>query len=131
MSIISESENEIRAVISGWLGSVASGDAGSIAGIYAEDGRILVAGSPVIGGRPAIEAFWQGLLAASAGTLVFGPTTIEVDAAGTMAFEVGTYRFETRSDGVTTRNAGGYVVVWKKTSGSWQVSVDALVANLE
>lgn len=47
MSVISESENEIRAVISGWLGSVASGDAGSIAGIYAEDGRILVAGSPV------------------------------------------------------------------------------------
>ena len=129
MSLSSNAEIQIRSVIAGWLEAVAAGDTKAIAEIYAEDGRILVAGSPVISGRAAIEDFWRGLLAASAGSLVFGPTTIDVDAAGTMAFEVGTYSFESRSGDDTTRTSGNYVVVWKNIDGSWNVAVDALVAD--
>ncbi|WP_051439901.1 SgcJ/EcaC family oxidoreductase [Methylobacterium sp. 10] len=129
MSLLSESEFQIRSVIAKWLDAVAAGDTATIAGIYAEDGRILLAGSPVISGRAAIEGFWQGLLTASASSLVFGPTTIEVDAAGTMAFEVGTYSFKTMSDDVSTHNSGNYVVVWKNIDNFWNVSIDALISN--
>jgi uncharacterized protein (TIGR02246 family) len=125
----STSESEIRSTIAAWLAAVRSEDAAAIAEIHAEDGRILVGGSPVIAGRAAIADFWKGLLAVTNGTVVFGPTTIEVDPAGAMAFEVGTYSFKTGGPGEETANAGNYLVVWKKVGGEWKVCVDSLVAG--
>jgi uncharacterized protein (TIGR02246 family) len=128
MTLASQSEGEIRATIEDWLAAVRANDAAKIAGIHAEDGRILAAGAPVIAGRAAIEEFWKGLLAVTNDTVVFGPTTIDVDPAGTMAFEVGTYSFMTGEAGSETENSGKYVVVWKKIAGEWKVCVDSLVA---
>lgn len=122
-------ETEIRSVIEAWLAAVRANDSAKIAEIHAEDGRILVAGSPIISGRPAIAEFWKGLLAATNDTVVFGPTTVDVDDAGTMAFEVGTYSFSTGAPGETTESTGKYVVVWRKIDGTWKVSVDSLVAS--
>jgi uncharacterized protein (TIGR02246 family) len=128
MTLASPSEGEIRATIDAWLAAVRANDAAKIAEIHAEDGRILAAGAPVISGRPAIQEFWSGLLAVTNDTVVFGPTTIDVDPAGTMAFEVGTYSFKTGEAGSGTDNSGKYVVVWKKIAGEWKVCVDSLVA---
>lgn len=129
MSPMSNSELEIRSVIEVWLGAVRANDAAKIAEVHAEDGRILVAGAPVISGRAAIAEFWGGLLAATNDTVIFGPTTIDVDPAEAMAFEVGTYSFKTGGEGGETDNSGKYLVVWKKIAGEWKVCVDSLVAD--
>ncbi|WP_020187910.1 SgcJ/EcaC family oxidoreductase [Methylopila sp. 73B] len=129
MSPTSNSESEIRSAIEVWLGAVRANDAAKIAEVHAEDGRILVAGAPVIAGRAAIAEFWAGLLAATNDTVVFGPTTIDVDPAEAMAFEVGTYSFKTGDAGAETDNSGKYVVVWKKIDGAWKVCIDSLVAD--
>jgi uncharacterized protein (TIGR02246 family) len=122
---MSNAEGEIRTTIEAWLAAVRAEDHAAIAEIHAEDGRIIVANSPVISGRAAIAEFWKGLLAATDGTVVFGPTTIEVDGGGSMAFEVGTYSFKTGE----TANSGNYLVAWKKVGEVWKVGVDSLVAS--
>jgi uncharacterized protein (TIGR02246 family) len=129
MATASAAETDIRATIDAWLSAVRSNDSDKIAAIHAEDGRIIVAGSPVISGRQAIAEFWHGLLAITSDTVTFGPTLIDVDPAGTMAFEVGTYAFSTGATGELVKNAGKYTVVWKKIGGSWKVCVDSLVAD--
>ena len=122
---MSTAETEIRSTIDAWLAAVRDEDAAAIGQIHAEDGRILVSGSPVISGRGAIADFWKGLLAVTNGTVAFGPDTIEVDEAGAMAFEVGSYSFKTGE----TANSGNYLVVWKKVGDEWKVCVDSLVAS--
>ncbi len=122
---MSNAEAEIRSTIHAWLAAVQAQNPAAIAQIHAEDARILLGGSPVVLGRAAIEDFWKGLIEVTNGTVVFGPTTIEVDAADSMAFEVGTYSFTAAG----VENAGNYLVVWKKIDGEWKVGVDALVAG--
>lgn len=129
MSLAIPFDSEIHAVIEAWLRAVKANDAGAIAEIHAEEGRILVAGSPIISGRPAIAEFWKGLLAVTNDTVSFGPTTIDVDASGTMAFEIGTYSFSVGAAGEASKSSGKYAVVWRKIGGAWKVCVDSLVAD--
>jgi ketosteroid isomerase-like protein len=75
--------------------------------------------SDVVKGRAAIQAMWQGVF--GSGVTGVDLTTLEVEAHGNSAHEVGTYVIKVK-DAVADR--GKYVVVWKKVGGQWQLHRD-------
>ena len=130
MSDREDAQNRIRAVIAQWLELVASKDAQSIAGLYAEDGRFMVPNASAAEGRPAIAAMWAHLLSLPGVSLDFGPTLIETAASGDLAYEVGTYRLAYDTEAGRKQDSGKYVVVWKNEGGSWKAAADILNSDL-
>ena len=119
-------EQQIRKRVQQWLEAVKKKDVKAIAGIYTEDGRIMVPNMPSAEGREAVAAVWEKLLATPGISLVFETKQIDVAEAGDMACEVGAYTigFDNPEGGGKLRDKGKYVVVWQKVKGEWQVKTD-------
>ena len=95
------------------------GDAEAVAELYTEDGQLIPPGSEVVTGRSAIAAFWKGAIDAGVKDLVL--TTVQVESAGDLAYEVGTVRIVAKDDQVSEDR---YLVVWKRENGKWQLHRD-------
>ncbi len=96
------------------------GDAGLMASLYAEDGRVLAPGSEPVSGQAAIEQFWQGALdqGLTAGSL----STVSLEEQGDLAVEEGRYELSAGNQVVDT---GTYVVVLRRQSGgTWEYGID-------
>jgi uncharacterized protein (TIGR02246 family) len=99
--------------------AAAKGDAATVSSLYTADAEALPPNSDVVKGRAAIQAMWQGVF--GSGVTGVDLTTLEVEAHGNSAHEVGTYVIKVK-DAVADR--GKYVVVWKKVGGQWQLHRD-------
>jgi uncharacterized protein (TIGR02246 family) len=98
-------------------------DAAGIARLYATDAAVFPPGAARVDGRPAIQKFWQGMLAAGVSKL--SVRTIEVQSSGNLAYDVGQFALDAPGkDGQPVHSAGKYVVVWKRTKGVWQLYRD-------
>jgi uncharacterized protein (TIGR02246 family) len=104
--------------------AVRKGDGAAIAALYAEDATLLPPDSNMIKGRGGIEAFWKGGLQMGIKEAVL--TTVDVSAAGELAYEIGTFALKVQPEGKEPiGQKGKYVVVWKKApDGSWKLHVD-------
>lgn len=98
----------------------ARGDASGMAGLYTADAVLLPSQSDSVTGTEAIAAFWQG--AFDAGLKGAKLTTVEVEAFGDTANELGTYELYD-ADG-NTADHGKYVVIWKHRDGGWKLHWD-------
>jgi hypothetical protein len=87
------------------------------AGVAQGNGR---ANADIVSGREAIERLWQSFL--EAGVKGMTLTTLEVEAAGHTAYEVGTYMVT--GDGGNPLDNGKYLVVWKLDGGQWKLHRD-------
>lgn len=96
------------------------GDAAGLASLYTADGQILPPYHNIITGRTNIQAFWQGLLDTGLKTATL--QTTEAKANGHFAVEVGRYTFLDADDRL--RDAGKYVVVWRRDMDSWLLHQD-------
>ena len=96
------------------------GDAGGLASLYTADGQLLPPQHGIITGRESIRAFWQGVL--DTGLKAATLQTTEAKANGHFAVEVGRYTF-LDADG-QVRDAGKYVVVWRRDMDSWLLHQD-------
>ena len=116
---------DIEAANQQFITALAAGNGVAIAGLYTEDSQVLPPGSPIISGRPAIAAFWQGAIGAG----VKGATlkTTEAEGHGDTAHEVGEYRM-LAADGKEI-DAGKYIVVWKRIEGQWKLHRDIWNTN--
>ena len=117
-------KDDIVAANSGWAADFNSGNAEGVAARYTEDGAVFPPDGPRTDGRAAIQAFWKGAI--DAGLTNVTLTTVEVEAGGDFAYEVGTLSLDApdKSGGVTMIK-GKYVVVWKKGSdGTWRLYRD-------
>ena len=83
------------------------------------DAELLPPGAEAVAGRPAIAAFWKGAIDAGVKDLVL--TTVQVESAGDLAYEVGKVRLVAK-DGQATEDR--YLVVWKRENGKWQLHRD-------
>ena len=103
---------------------VRKGDGAAIAALYTEDATLLPPDSDMIKGRGGIEAFWKGGLQMGIKEAVL--TTVDVSAAGELAYEIGTFALKVQPEGKEPiGQKGKYVVVWKKApDGSWKLHVD-------
>jgi uncharacterized protein (TIGR02246 family) len=92
----------------------------AIASLYTADAQLLPANSDFVRGTDAIRAFWQKVIDMGLGGASL--ETIEVDAHGDTAIEVGRYRLLAAGD--TAVDNGKYVVVWKKDGNDWKLYRD-------
>lgn len=117
-------ENDVKAAVQKgnqrFMQSISRGDASAVAGLYAEGARLLPPNSDFIEGHEAIRQFWQGAL--DMGIRGAKLETLEVEAAGDRAVEIGRYTLEVK--GGETADTGKYLVVWKKEGESWKLYRD-------
>jgi uncharacterized protein (TIGR02246 family) len=99
---------------------VARGDAAALAGMYTSDAMVLPPNGEVTRGHAAIEVFWRQALASGVRRMTL--TTLEAEAHGDTAYEVGTYAMSGDADREIDR--GKYVVVWRRDRGRWQLHRD-------
>ena len=110
--------NEIEAASKGFAETLSKGDAAKIAGMYAEGARVLPPNSPVVQTRQKIQEFWQGFIDSKAKLSL---STSDVEAQGNVAIETGTYEMISPDN---TRDAGKFVVVWRRHKTGWKLAVD-------
>jgi uncharacterized protein (TIGR02246 family) len=96
------------------------GDATAMANLYTPEAQLLPANSDFVRGTAAIRAFWQGVI--DLGLKDASLETIEAEAHGDTAIEVGRYRL--LAAGGAVADSGKYVVVWKNDRGTWKLHRD-------
>ncbi|MGE3979584.1 MAG: DUF4440 domain-containing protein [Nitrospira sp.] len=96
------------------------GDAIAIANLYTAEAQLLPANNDFVRGTAAIRAFWQSVI--DMGLKGANLETIELEAHGDTAIEIGRYRLLAADDAVADQ--GKYIVVWKHDTGTWKLHRD-------
>jgi uncharacterized protein (TIGR02246 family) len=112
----------------------ATGDADSLANLFASDAWQMPPNAPPLVGREMIRAFWKNAL--NWGSWNFELETRDVLVSGPLAVERGRYRLRfTAKPGVppampSLEDRGNYVVLWRhEDDGEWRVVWDAPVSE--
>lgn len=101
----------------------ARGDIAAVANMYAEDAIAFPPDGDMVKGRPAIEAMWKGVRDMGITSLDF--EVIDVVSSGNLAAETGKATLHVRGVGSQeTTVTVKYVVVYKKTGGTWKLYRD-------
>jgi uncharacterized protein (TIGR02246 family) len=98
----------------------AKGDATAVAAHYTAAGQAFPPNGDVARGREAIAKLWKGAM--DAGVKGVKLVTVEVEAHGDTAHEIGTYVLV--GEGGKTVDNGKYVVIWKRDGGQWKLHRD-------
>ena len=101
------------------VSALSRGDAAGIAAMYSANAQLFPANSDIVSGQ-AIQQFWQGAVDAGIKNLTL--TTLEAEAQGNIAYEVGTYTLPGEEGKMI--DVGKYVVVWKRVGGQWKLHRD-------
>lgn len=117
-------EATIRRIDSLWVDAIARRDTAVIAATYEQEALYLPPNAPRVEGREAIRDAWASVLAMPGLRLTFAPDRIVLSPDGQMAYDIGSYQLETRSDRATQSDQGTYLVVWRKLAGQWKVAAD-------
>ena len=120
MKAAEDTRSRIEAANRDWMSAFKRADAGGLARCYTSHGQLLPANSDFVKGTDAIRAFWQGALDMGLKEAVL--ETLEVEAHGDTAIEMGQYRLLIGSG--TVADSGKYIVVWKNDGGSWKLHRD-------
>ena len=126
-----DAENAIRRVNSEFAANVRSGNAQMVVNnFYAPDAVVMAPNLPAFRGRDAILQFWTGFLASGAVDLALTSTNVTQPSADT-AIETGRYDLSLRpASGQAIKDAGKYVVIWKKSNGRWWAAEDIFNSDL-
>jgi ketosteroid isomerase-like protein len=98
----------------------AKGDANAVASHYSAAAWAFPPNGEITKGREAIAKLWKGAM--DGGVKEVKLATLEVEAHGDTAHEVGTYVLS--GDGGKQLDNGKYVVVWKREGGQWKIHRD-------
>ena len=115
-----DTRTQIGSANSEFMKAFKRGDASAMANLYTAEAQLLPANSDFVRGPAAIRAFWQGVI--DLGLKDASLETIEVEAHGDTAIEVGRYRLMAAAGAVADH--GKYLVVWKNDSGTWKLHRD-------
>lgn len=98
-------------------------DAAGIAALYTEDTKLLPPGFPMMTGKDAVQAFWQGAM--EMGIKEAKLETVELESQGNLASEIGRFELTVQAEGIqSTTMSGKYVVVWKNQDNDWKLHID-------
>jgi uncharacterized protein (TIGR02246 family) len=122
-------QGDVRASIEAsnkrWEQAVSRSDAAGIASLYTGTAKLLPANSKVVSGQKAIREYWQGAI--DSGFKGIKLTTVEAEAHGETAYEVGKYTVP--GEGGKVVDTGDYVVIWKRANGQWKMHRDIWTTN--
>jgi uncharacterized protein (TIGR02246 family) len=111
----------IEAQNKAFMDGMERGDARAVASVFTADAKLIVSGfAGVVGGREAIESFWQS--AFKHGVKGLRLTTIDLDGTGPLRVETGSYQVLGAGGGDLGR--GHYLFVWKNENGVWKIHRD-------
>jgi uncharacterized protein (TIGR02246 family) len=99
--------------------AASSGDTARVASLYTQDAVLLAPNAPMMRGREAIEAFFDGMVQ-QMGLPELQLNTKQVEEHGDTAWEVGAYTMKLQ--GVIDQ--GKYIVVWKRQGSDWKLAAD-------
>lgn len=115
----------IRALDEGWARAVAARDLDGMMSIYAEDARELLPGLPVVVGREAIRAFYQGVIEQLPRfSHHFEPLEFVVAESEDLAVMRGAYRFTADHMHPEAVETGKYVGIWRRRAGDWRLALN-------
>lgn len=122
-------QGDIRALIEAsnkrWEKAVSRGDAAGIASLYTGTAKLFPPNSKVVSGQKAITEYWKGAI--DSGFKAIKLTSLEVEAHGDTAYEVGKYTVP--GEGGKVLDAGDYVILWKRNDGHWKMHRDIWTTN--
>ena len=116
----SDIRTQIESANAQFVAAFKRGDATSMANLYTAAAQLLPANSDFVRGTAAIRTFWQSVI--GMGLKGASLETIELEAHGDTAIEVGRYRLLAAGDAVADQ--GKYIVVWKNDNGKWKLHRD-------
>jgi uncharacterized protein (TIGR02246 family) len=120
MKATEDIRSRIEATNGQFVSAFKRGDAAALASLYTAQGQLLPAHSDFVKGTEAIRGFWQGAL--NMGLKQVALETVEVEAHGDTAIEVGRYKLF-GGDG-SVADAGKYIVIWKNDRDTWKLHRD-------
>ncbi|MBI3850899.1 MAG: DUF4440 domain-containing protein [Verrucomicrobia bacterium] len=129
LQIASAQRGDVRAAIEAgnkeFLALFARGDSAGVASLYTTNAQAFPPNSDIVSGKEAIQKLWQGVINSGVkdGTL----KTLEVEAHGDTAHEVGTYTMI--GEGGKLLDSGKYVVIWKREQKKWKIHRDIWDSN--
>ena len=119
-TIAVDARSGIEAANRQFMAAFGRGDATSVARLYTPGAQLLPANHDFVTGTTAIEHFWQGAMDMGLKEAVL--ETLEVEAHGDTAHEVGRYTLKTAGGQVA--DSGKYLVIWKHEAGVWMLHRD-------
>ncbi len=105
--------------------SIDLGDTSAVSKFYTIKAKLLNTNSDIIEGRIAIQKFWQRKI--EGGIKQVRLETLEAEATGNTAFEIGKFRLYSEQ-GQLTEN-GNYIAIWYKEDGHWMIHRDIWNTN--
>ena len=118
----------IKSANQNFMDAFKRGDAAGIAALYTDEAKLLPPDNQMMSGREAIQSFWQSAM--NMGIKEAKLETVEVEAEGNLASEVGRFALTVQPEsGEATTLTGKYVVVWKNQGGTWKLHVDIWNTN--
>lgn len=111
----------IAAQSKAFMDGMARADASAVAQVFTLDAKLIVSGvDGEIGGRGAIEKFWQSAL--NGGVKELRLATVDLEGDGPLRVETGTY--QALGAGGSEMGRGRYLFVWKREAGTWKIHRD-------
>jgi len=92
----------------------------AMASLYTSDAKLMPTNSDFVSGNQAVQAFWKSVF--DMGLKKATLETVEVEAMGDNAWEVGKYSLFIEGDQLV--DSGKYLVAWKKVDGEWKLHRD-------
>ena len=99
------------------------GDAAAVARLYTPHATILPPGADMATGRDGIQKVWAGAI--QSGLKFTSLQTVSVERFGNAAREIGRFTAELpNAQKQMTKLVGKYVVIWKRSNGTWMLDSD-------
>src|SRR5438132_12749608 len=117
-------QRTIRALSDQWQRDIAADNVDAIVGLHAPDAVVMFSNAPLAKGSREIREIYSEMVKTPGLQLHWIPTKIDVTSP-TSATEYGTYTESFDSPGGKIRDAGNYVVLWRKIDGKWRIALDA------
>jgi len=121
-------KSDIDAANAKWMEAVNKGDAAAVGQLYTEQATALPPGAPIAKGRAAVQAFWAGAIQGGVKNVTL--KTLQIDAFGNAAREIGTFGLDTpNAQKQTVHVEGKYVVLWRRIGSVWKLDTDIWNTN--
>jgi uncharacterized protein (TIGR02246 family) len=126
-----DDENAIRRANADFAAAARSGNAQTLVdNYYAPDAEVMAPNLPAFRGRDAIRAFWTAFLATGSVDVALTSTNVTQPSSG-VAMETGRYDLWLRpASGQAIKEAGKYMVLWKKSNGRWWAAEDIFNSDM-